>query len=72
METNETNHSHLSNIRKLLLGGSKLTVLSVLKLLRTIELRHYIAILRKEGMNIKDEWKTSESGKRYKIYWLEK
>ena len=62
--------TNLSAIRKLLLGGCKLTVLLVLRLVRTLELRHYLSILRKEGMVIKDEWKTTDDGKRFKVYWV--
>jgi len=63
--------SHLANIRKLFVSGAKLTVLGVWKLLSTFELRHWVAILRKEGLKITDEWKTSEAGKRYKVYWIQ-
>lgn len=71
METNQTNLSHLNNIRKLLIAGAKISVLSVMRILKTFECRHYIAILRKEGLKIADEWCKSENGKRYKIYWLQ-
>lgn len=62
--------TNLSAIRKLLLGGCKLTVLLVLRIVNTLELRHYLSILRKEGMIIKDEWKTTDDGKRFKVYWV--
>lgn len=62
--------SHLSNIRKLFVAGAKLTVLGVWKLLSTFELRHWVAVLRKEGLKIVDEWKISENGKRYKVYFI--
>ena len=73
METTKTNETNLAKIRTLLLGGAKITVLSIFRIISTCEGRHYIAILRKEGMKIADEWKTNElTQKRYKIFWLVK
>ena len=58
-------------IKEELLSGKRISVLSVLKTVQTIEARHYIAALRREGMDIKDEWVTAPGGKHYKEYWLE-
>ena len=58
-----------SKIKALLLSGAKITVLSVLRMVNTIEARHYIAALRKEGMNIQDEW-VKKNGKQFKTWWL--
>lgn len=70
METNK--NDNLTKIRTLLNGGAKLTVLLTLRLVKTLELRHYIAILRKEGMKIADQWTKNEvTQKRYKVYWLQ-
>lgn len=66
-----TKNDNLTKIRTLLNGGAKLTVLLTLRLVKTLELRHYIAILRKEGMKIADQWTKNEvTQKRYKVYWL--
>lgn len=68
MNQHETN---LKKIATLLNGGAKLTVLGYFKLMQTFELRHFIAILRKQGMKIADQWcKNEVTQKRYKIYWL--
>lgn len=51
--------------------GFIITVQSVLKSIRTQELRTYISVLKREGMNIKGEW-VSKRGKRFKQYHLVK
>lgn len=52
--------------------GQSLTVVKALELFRTIELRKIVSTLRRQGMQIEDEWITSEAGKRYKRYFLNK
>lgn len=52
-----------------LLAGKRISVASVFKSIRTLELRHYIAKLRKI-YSIPDEWVKSNDGKRYKEYYL--
>ena len=69
METSNNKHDNLTKIRKLLLSGAKITVLSVLKIVKTIEARHYLSILRKEGLAIQDEWQT-DGVKRWKCWWI--
>lgn len=58
-------------VRRELEAGKRITVLSVLNSIGTIEARKYLSDLRKLGMAIKDEWCTSDNGKRFKTYWLE-
>jgi len=49
-------------------AGKTLTVLDALNQFRTIELRKYVSMLRKEGLNIQDRW-VSKNGKRFKEYF---
>lgn len=58
-------------IRNLLEKGKRLTVLSVLNKIGTIELRVYISKLRREGLDIKGDW-TKRNGKNFKIYYIAK
>lgn len=62
---------NLTRIRLFLKGGAKITVLTVFRYLSTLEARHYIAMLRKEGMPIKDRWLTNQNGKKFKEWFLE-
>lgn len=61
---------NIKAIKEQLEAGRRLTVLSVLHSIGTLELRYYIARLRKT-MQIADEWK-SKNGKRFKEYYLNK
>lgn len=58
-------------IKELLQSGERLTVLSVFRVVKSFELRHYVTQLKREGLAIKSEW-ASAKGKRWKEYWLEK
>jgi len=64
-----TKNDNLTKIRTLLNGGARLTVLCTLKRIGTSELRHYVSILRKEGLSIKSEWRQNDL-KRWKCYWI--
>jgi hypothetical protein len=60
----------LQQIKKLLLDGKRLTVVGVLRLVGTQELRTYIPILRRQhDMDISAEWQ-ERGGKRFKEYYL--
>lgn len=61
---------NMTKIRAFLKAGCRLTVLIVFRYISTLEARHYIAILRKEGMPIKDRWLTNNNGKRFKEWYL--
>ena len=50
--------------------GKRLSVSSCARIIGTNELRHYVAALIRKGSKIQSEWKKSESGKRYKEYFL--
>lgn len=53
--------------------GWKLTVVKCLEKYGTIELRHYVARLRKRGFNIVGTWTTNKTGdKRFKVFQLKK
>lgn len=71
MKEQYNKQDNLTKIRALLKAGCKLTVLIVFRYIKTLEARHYIAILRKEGMLIKDNWITNPNGKRFKEWFLE-
>lgn len=71
MESQDNKIKNMEAIKDLLNAGLKISVISVLESVGTIELRHYIAILRKE-MRIADKWVKSPDGKRYKEYWIKK
>lgn len=58
-------------IEQQLLAGKRISVISVLKSIQTLELRHYIAKLRRVH-SIAGEWVTTPNGKRYKEYYLTK
>jgi len=36
-----------------------------------VRVTNVINELRHSGINIKDRWETSQSGARYKVYWLD-
>lgn len=66
MKTNETN---LAKVRNALNSGLRLTVLSAISICSTVDLRKYVSMLRKEGLNIQNEW-VQKGNKSYKVYWL--
>lgn len=70
MQTTLFNQSYQSKIATLLKRGETLTVASVFQKVRTLELRHFISELKKEGMPIQSKWVKSPKGKQYKQYWL--
>lgn len=66
----QTKNDNLSKIRVLLMSGAKLTSITVLRLIGTTEIRHYLSKLRREGLAIKDQW-LERDGKRFKTWWIE-
>lgn len=64
----ETNKA---NVKNALNAGLKLTVLSAVKL-GTIDLRKYVSILKREGMDIISEPTQNENKKRFNTYYLRK
>lgn len=59
-------------ISEQLLQGMHISTVSVLASIGTTELRHFIAILRKEGMNIQDKNIHTPNGKWHKEYFYVK
>lgn len=72
MQTQIFNDTYEKQIAAMLKADETVTVLSVLKKVGTIEARHFIARLKKQGMDIKSQWKVGNDGKRFKSYSLNK
>ena len=53
-------------------SGNTLTAMDGFEKFNIVSVRDYISMLKKDGVDIKSEWRKSPSGKRYKAYWLEK
>lgn len=70
METTPDKKTNLAKIRSLFERGEKLTVITAYKKVSTFELKHYVMLLRKQGMAITDEWRSNDR-KRWKVYWLD-
>lgn len=58
-------------IKQALEAGERLTVVDAFKRYNTLELKHFIYLLRKSGMAIHDKWMSNDR-KRWKVYWLAK
>lgn len=59
-------------IKDILLSGTVLTSCGTAEKYITADFRKYVSILRREGLNIVDEWTQSEGGKHFKKYWIKK
>lgn len=60
-----------TQIRRAFEQGKTLTVLTALEAFSTYELKRYVYLLKKAGMNIVDRWKKNDNtNKHYKEYWL--
>lgn len=70
MNDQQNKSDNLTRIRFFLKGGARITSLLILRHVGTTEVRHYLSILRKEGMLIKDNW-IEKDGKRFKEWYLE-
>lgn len=70
MQTQLIQDSYQNQIASLFRAGKKLTVITALKEVGTLELRHFVAELKKSGMDIQSEWKVAGNGKRFKEYSL--
>lgn len=67
MDHQQTN---LQRVKSALESGLKLTVLTAISICETVDLRKYISILKKDGMDIKSEW-IQKGSKSFKRYWHE-
>lgn len=68
MEQTETN---LAKVRQALNQGLRLTVLTAISICDTVDLRKYVSMLKREGMNIQSEW-VQKGNKSFKKYFLVK
>ena len=69
MNQTETN---LFKVRQAFNNGLKLTVLSAISIASTIDLRKYVSMLKKEGMDIISEPTQNGNKKRFNTYYLKK
>lgn len=70
MEQNQQSETNLSRVRECLKAVIKLTVVSALNMCGTIDLRKYISILKKEGLDIVSEPTQNVNKKRFNTYYL--
>ena len=56
----------------LLCDGHKYSVVDIMSRLYIGDPRSVVRILRNSGIQVLDEWRTAQSGSRYKVYWIEK
>ena len=62
--------TNLAKVRQAFNNGLRLTVLSAISIASTIDLRKYVSMLRKEGMDIVGEPTTNGNKKRFNTYFL--
>lgn len=67
---NDQIETNLSRVRLCLMGGAKLTVLTAIRYCKTIDLRKYVSMLRKEGLDIVAEPTQNGNKKRFNTYYL--
>lgn len=70
MQTQIFSDTYENQIAAMLKAGKKLTVISALKEVHTLELRKFVSILKRKGMDIKSKWVTAPNGKHFKEYSL--
>jgi len=70
MENSNQQETNLSKVRSAFNSGLKLTVLSAISIASTIDLRKYVSMLKKEGMNIIAEPTENGNKKRFNTYYL--
>lgn len=57
-------------IKNMFLSGHVLTSCGTAQSFISADLRKYVTLLRREGLNITDQWVTSDRGKRFKKYFI--
>ena len=65
-------HRNKARVLDYMKAGNTITAMNGFDDLNIVSVRDYISMLKKDGVDIKSEWRKSPSGKRYKAYWLEK
>lgn len=59
-------------VYNLLNGGGKYSVYDIVLRLHIADPRGHISALRRKGIEILDEWKTTSDNNRYKVYFIRK
>lgn len=62
--------TNISMVRNAFKAGIKLTVASALRICKTVDLRKYVSMLRKEGLDIVSEPTINGNKKRFNTYYL--
>lgn len=57
-------------VYNLLSGGGKYSAFDIAMRLRLCDPRGHIAVLRRKGIEVLDEWRTTSRGERYKVYFI--
>lgn len=66
----DQSETNLSKVRDAFNSGLKLTVLSAIKIASTIDLRKYVSMLKREGLDIVAEPTFNGNKKRFNTYYL--
>lgn len=69
MERTSNYEGNYGKILEQLISGIRITTMSVLKSIKTSELRTYLSQIRKT-IQVSDEWVKRPDGKRYKEYFI--
>lgn len=65
-------NSDLMTIYVDMMNGKTLSSLDAVRSNHTVNLTKYVSVLRqKYGIDVKDRWVKTPSGKRVKLYWIE-
>ena len=54
-----------------LLKTGKYGVIEIINILHIGDPRSTIRKIRKQGINVRDEWRETVSGSRFKLYWID-
>lgn len=71
-ENNRLKKSTKDKIKEMFLAGHIMTSCDAAGEFVTADLRKYVSMLKREGLDIIGEWMKSENGKHFKKYWLKK
>lgn len=69
---NLTGSEQAKRLYSLLSDGCKYSVVDIMQQLYIGDPRSVIRTLRNSGVVILDEWRSDQSGNRYKVYWIKK
>lgn len=71
-EISQSKKSTQDKIKEMFLAGQIMTSCGTAGEFITADLRKYVSLLRRSGLDIMAEWVKSENGKHFKRYWLKK